>query len=453
MKLFLYISFQRKPMRIINLFSIGLIVCMILPIFWNCKKEAPQIIPTVTVSAVTNLAADGASGGGEVTDDGGAEVTARGICWGTAKSPSISGTFVACGTGTGSFSGAITGINPGTTYYVRAYATNAVGTGYSEQATFNTLTIAPLISTTSITDIGPNSATSGGNVTSDGGSAIFARGICWSIAQNPKITDSKTVGETGTGTFVSAITGLVPATTYFVRAYATNSAGTNYGNQVSFTTSAVLATITTNIATGITSGKASSGGVIVSDGGSPITAKGVCWSKSVNPTTANSKTVDGTGSGTFTSSLTGLQRVTTYYIRAYAINSMGTVYGNQVAFTTNPTLPTLTTQAASTVQTYSAIVGGNITDDGGAFVTARGFAYNDPILVVGIDYFYNISIGNGIGIFSGTIGGLDPATTYTGRAYATNSAGTAYGNEISFTTNPIIIIITGKSNQSIIQLK
>jgi hypothetical protein len=87
--------------------------------------------------------------------------------------------------------------------------------------------------------------------------------------------------------------------------------------------------------TSITATTATSGGTIGADGGSPVTARGVCWSTTTNPTTADSKTTDGTGTGTFTSTITGLASVTTYYVRSYATNSVGTTYGPEVSFTTS----------------------------------------------------------------------------------------------------------------------
>lgn len=100
--------------------------------------------------------------------------------------------------------------------------------------------------------------------------------------------------------------------------------------------SAVVPTLTTTVATNITSTSASSGGTSISDGGASITFKGVCWNTSPNPTTSNSNTNNGTGTANFTSSITGLIPNTTYYVRAYAFNSVGTGYGNQVSFTTLP---------------------------------------------------------------------------------------------------------------------
>jgi uncharacterized protein (TIGR02145 family) len=98
---------------------------------------------------------------------------------------------------------------------------------------------------------------------------------------------------------------------------------------------ASLATLTTTTVSSITSTTASSGGNITNDGGGAVTARGVVWSTSQNPTIAlTTKTVDGTGTGSFTSSITGLSPVTVYYVRAYATNSAGTAYGNQQTLTT-----------------------------------------------------------------------------------------------------------------------
>jgi hypothetical protein len=125
-----------------------------------------------------------------------------------------------------------------TTYYVRAYATNSVGTVYGNEVSFTTLApvVPTLTATTAISLITSTSAQSGGNVTSDGGATITARGVCWSTSPSPTISDSKTTNGSGLGSFSSNITGLTLGVTYYVRSYATNSAGTGYGSQTSFTT-------------------------------------------------------------------------------------------------------------------------------------------------------------------------------------------------------------------------
>jgi len=194
----------------------------------------------------------------------------------------------------------------------------------------------PIIVTSQVTSIVSTSAVSGGNITSDGGVSVTARGVAYGTAQNPTITNSSTSNGTGTGVFTSTLTDLTAATLYYVRAYATNSVGTAYGNEVSFTTSAspgVLPTVTTTAVTAITATGGTTGGNVTSDGGAAVMARGVAYGTTQNPITANSTTSDGTGTGAFTSTLTGLTASTLYHVRAYATNSVGTAYGNEVSFT------------------------------------------------------------------------------------------------------------------------
>ena len=196
--------------------------------------------------------------------------------------------------------------------------------------------VIPTVTTDTVSGITDTSAVSGGNVTSDGGAAVTARGVCWSTSHNPTLSDSHTADGTGTGSFTSNITGLTATNTYYVRAYATNSVGTAYGNEITVTTVAGLPTVTTTTVSGITDTSAVSGGNVTSDGGAAVTARGVCWSTSHNPTLSDSHTADGTGTGSFTSNITGLTAATTYYVRAYATNTAGTAYGTEDTITTLP---------------------------------------------------------------------------------------------------------------------
>jgi uncharacterized protein (TIGR02145 family) len=295
-------------------------------------------VPVVTTAEVSNISQTTAKSGGNIISEGIGTITARGICWSTSQSPTISNPHTTDGTGTGVFTSNLTVLNSNTLYYVRAYATNSAGTAYGNQVSFTTLAsgVLPSLTTTTVTNITQTTATSGGNITSDGGTSVTARGVCWSTSQNPTTTDSHTTDGTGTGYFVSSLTGLNNYTLYYVRAYATNSAGTAYGNQVSFTTLAavVLPSLTTTTTTNITQTTATSGGNVSSDGGSSITARGVCWSTNQNPNITNSHTTDGAATGVFTSSLTGLTANTLYNVRAYATNSAGTAYGENISFTT-----------------------------------------------------------------------------------------------------------------------
>lgn len=213
------------------------IILFSLLILFNCKKEPLKVTPTVTISSVTNITSVSASTGGNVTADGGATLTARGICWSsTNKIPTTADGNINSGSGLGSFTCPISGLSPGTTFYVNAYATNSVGTSYSSTSTFSTLAVTPNITTTELTNITTTTAVGGGTVTSDGGSPVLARGACWSTKQNPTLADNKTLDGTGIGIFTSTMTGLKAGTIYYVKAYATNSVGTMYGNEVSFKT-------------------------------------------------------------------------------------------------------------------------------------------------------------------------------------------------------------------------
>ncbi|MEY1639586.1 FISUMP domain-containing protein [Tenuifilum osseticum] len=409
----------------------------------------------LTTTEVTSITPTSAVSGGSITSDGGAPITARGIVWSTTENPTTSSNLgmTTDGTGTGNFSSNLTNLQPGTVYYVRAYATNSVGTIYGNQQTFTTQYDLPELNTTAVGSITATTATSGGNITSDGGSTITARGVVWSTSENPTTISNlgMTTDGTGTGNFSSNLSNLQPGMVYYVRAYATNSVGTAYGNQLSFTTQDGAITLSTNAVTSIAATSAVSGGSITSDGGAPINARGVVWSTSQNPTTSSNlgMTTDGTGTGSFTSNLVNLQPATVYYIRAYATNSVGTVYGNQQTFTTQCDLPKLSTTAVGSITATTATSGGNITSDGGAPITARGVVWSTTENPTTSNNLGIATNGTGTGSFTSNLTNLQPGTVYYVRAYATNSVGTAYGNQLSFTTQDGAITLSTNAVTSI----
>jgi uncharacterized protein (TIGR02145 family) len=310
----------------------------------------------------------------------------------------------------------------------------------------------PKLTTALVTEIGPSGATGGGFVTSDGNSDILVRGVCWSTKKSPDVKDPRTTDGYGEGVFTSNITDLKSNTLYYVRAYAVNSEGTSYGNQVTFTTSLYSGPeLTTTSITGITQTSAVSGGNITFDGGVPVTARGVCWSSTKTiPDITDSKTTNGSGTGVFTSNITGLTGNTTYYVRAYATNSQGTGYGAVLQFKTSPLLASVTTAQPASTSTTSGTGGGTVTSDGGATVTARGVCWStsaNPTVTNS-----HTTNGTGTGTFTSNMASLAVNTTYHVRAYATNSAGTAYGNDLTFTTDPLTVSDNDGNTYNVIRI-
>ncbi len=299
------------------------------------SKSMSSGAPTVTTNIASSITSNTALSGGTRIDDGGYYVIHNGVCWSTSPNPTIANNFTSQSQGSTSFISSITGLAPLTKYYVRAYATNTNSTGYGNEISFTTLSALPTLTTKVATSISSNTASSGGNRTYDGGYYINLQGVCWSTSPNPTITNNCTSQAPNSTNYNSTITGLAPLTTYYVRAYARNTGNyIGYGNEINFTTSEATAPIlTTTIASLITSSSATSGGNISNDGGSPVTVRGVCWNIEGNPTTAlSTKTIDGTGTGSFTSSITGLTLGTYYSVRAYATNGINTSYGNEIRF-------------------------------------------------------------------------------------------------------------------------
>ena len=410
--------------------------------------------PQITTTIISDVTSSTASAGGTILSDGGATITAKGVCWSTSPNPTIAlTTKTNDGTGMTTFASNINGLLPITTYYVRAYATTSYGIAYGQEEVLTTISAMPIITSTTATLITSSSAISGGVISSDGGASITAKGIVWSTTTySPTITNNEgmTTDGSGIGTFTSSMTKLTPITTYFIRAYATNNAGTSYGDYIFIRTLPVTPSISTTSVSGTTYFYTYSGGTISSDGGATITAKGVCWSTSPNPTIAlTTKTNNGTGTATFTSTISGLTPVTTYYVRAYATNSAGTSYGQELVFTTLATQPTLTTTVASAITSSTASSGGAISSDGDASILDRGIVWStitNPTITTNQGITSN---GTGIGTFTSSISQLTPGTLYYVRAYATNSVGTAYGNQITFSALQTIPSITSTSASAI----
>jgi hypothetical protein len=198
---------------------------------------------------------------------------------------------------------------------------------------------SPSVSTILASNVTPNSAISGGTITSDGGNTILAKGVCWSSNMNPTTNDFHTIDGSGANNFTSTILNLTPGSNYYYRAYITNSIGTYYGSTYVLSTPPTLPTVSTNPVTNITYNTAISGGNVTNDGGASITARGVCWCTCPTPTINDSHTTDGSGLGAFSSILNNLGSNFDIYVRAYATNSQGTSYGETIYFISAAQIP------------------------------------------------------------------------------------------------------------------
>jgi len=214
---------------------------------WGISKLnlAPIVAPTVTTNPATEVEATTATGNGNITDNGGEDCDERGFVYGLTSegnpgdvAPSVSGydSYIeeTGSFGIGAFTGALSSLEPKTTYYVRAYAHNSAGYSYGDEVSFTTLAAIPTVTTNPATEVDQTTATLNGTLADDGGEACNC-GFEWGETEaygNTTPTQSRTTGQT----FSQPITGLVPNKTYHFRSIATNSADTGYGADRSLTT-------------------------------------------------------------------------------------------------------------------------------------------------------------------------------------------------------------------------
>lgn len=586
---FIYVSGHPSGYQYNNIFSqyrdYGLSV--------RCIRDIPaynpvrKTLPVIKTKAVSSIKDTTAACGGIVEEDGNAKVVERGICWSTFPDPTIAGSHIANGSDLGSFNVTLTNLQPRTTYYVRAYATNSEGTAYGNQYSFTTtfdfMTGQPCPNVPTVVDADSNvyntvligthcwtkenlrvtttptgvpipeaqniavrSSSSPyryvpGDMDSlvtvygylynwtaymNGASASdqypsHVQGICptgWHLpskiewdefityvsnnysfscrANNwPRrayiraiastsgwdhTSDTCAVGfdltnnnATGFTAYPASAGGFPTAASYIgKRAYfATTSrknsttisfplfsygsmdmgsiysGGDFYGVSVrcildyepdSNATFIHWPEVTTDNVTDVTDTTATFGGEVLSAGGGNITARGVCWSLSPNPTIDDEIMLSGTGLGAFTCSVSNLIPNSTYYYRAFAVNEIGVGYGEEKSFVSVipivpvVTPPVVTTYPVTDITLTSAIVGGMVNNDGGAWVSSYGICwsiYPNPTID---DNHYDL--GSGVETFTTSLSNLYMSMTYYVRAYATNSAGTSYGNVVVFQT-------------------
>ncbi len=308
----------------------------------DCGGSCPNCPPIVITLSATNVTLNSAKVSMQYHADPNTTINSIGVGYSKSHNPTDD-TAIGNAWGVfgpkGDFSGLISNLNPNRTYYLRGYIRDEFGVAYGNEISFTTssqVISLPTVSTTPLTSITQTTGIGGGSVTSDGGAVVTLRGLCYDVNPNPTTSNLNIQSGSGTGSYAALLSGLTAATSYYVRAYAINSKGTAYGNQLTFKTASLTKpTLSTASASAITPSTALCGGIVSSDGGDPVSARGICFNTTGNPTISNAIISSGSGVGTYSTTLSGLQAATTYYVRAYATNSIGTAYGNQIIFTTS----------------------------------------------------------------------------------------------------------------------
>lgn len=393
-------------------------------------------LPKVSAVDVSKIASTSATLTADVTDHGGETVSEVGFYY--SLDPAVddeTSVKVTRNYAGGAFSTSLTDLSVFTTYYVKAYAVNSAGVAYSSVVSFKTLADVPVVQTLGSAEVGSDGATLSGTVLTDNGASITERGFVWMQGDGtPTTSNSKLKASGTTGDFTATLSGLDPNKKYSFRAYAINSVGTAYGAVMTFSTIADLPSLSATKVSNLNTTSATFTSSVISHGGETVSEVGFYYSKSEDVSVATAfKVTESYSSDTFVIDVGDLEIGTQYYVRAYAKNSAGEALNPIVSFKTVSTEPSVKTTGSSEVTAYSALLSGEVLDDNGEPVTECGFVWLKGTSTPTTSS-QKITLDGTLGAISATLSGLEPDQTYTFRAYAKNSKGTAYGDPMTFTT-------------------
>jgi gliding motility-associated-like protein len=391
-------------------------------------------VPLVFTAEPIDITTQSVTLAGKVVSDGGADIIKRGLFWGISPDPIQNGTMIELGTGAGTFFIAVESLMPNTVYYVVAFAINANGiTGYGEVFFFRTLIDVPTVETEEPKNITSRSALVGGEVLNTGGSDISERGIYFGLLPDPFLNGVKISSGDGLGAYSLSLNDLLPNTLYYYAAFATNELETAMGAIKTFTTLLEAPGVTTLEATDIQAQSTLLRGEVFSDGGDGIAERGFFVATDSDSVLTGLKILMEGNIGMFSYALVGLSPNTRYFYVAYAQNSFSRGTGDIIEFTTSALPPVVLTLDPEDVGYNTAMIGGEIMNDGGAEITERGFLWgtNPDLLQNGTKEI----AGNGAGSFTIILQGLFPGTVYYFRAYAMNFMDVAYGELKTFETD------------------
>ena len=382
---------------------------------------------------------------GAVTADHGLAVSEVGFCWSAeSRQPTVeqSQSVKLDGASAKRFSATIEGLMANTRYYLRAYAKNEKGTGYSSTVEFTSDT-EQVVSLTQamVTAFTSSTATISAQMTSTEKTKILEKGVCYGTAMNPDVNGPKVKDEgTDTKLLTATLTGLTEGQVYHARAYAVTRDGTFYSGDVQFQTETTYApTLTTITVYDKTETGVKVRASVATNGGLDITEKGIVYSSTeAEPTLEKGTKVVATGEGNDISvTLSNLKGGTTYFARAYATNAKGTGYGVVGEFATaQHTVPVVGSLNVSSIGDDNAQASAFLSDIGGEgeVISERGFVLSvgsEPT-VEGCD-FKIVSTAT-TEEFTAKLTKLSYSTLYNIRAYAINKVGAGYSQMLQFET-------------------
>lgn len=288
-------------------------------------------------------------------------------------------------------------------------------------------------------------------VTSEGGNAVTERGILWGENSDLTINDgNKITNGVSSGVFSTEINGLDQLSTYHVRAYAINSAGTTYSDELSFTTNSMgFPTVVTSNVDYTEGPTAVAESEVTDNGGFAVISRGICWSTNENPSINDNTTTDGNGLGVYSSTLTGLLPNETYYVRAYATNEKGTSYGEAISFNTLNGLPTIISSIKE-VGTTTASINSEATANNGYNIVSKGACWStssNPTLSN-----TNTNDGSGSGSFVSNLTSLTEGETYYVRGYTATTYDTVYSGELVVTAGDLLLFDIDGNDYEIVQI-
>jgi pimeloyl-ACP methyl ester carboxylesterase len=417
-------QYRPIPFRLPRLALFAVLVAVIT------VSHALAVPPSATTNAATNITSSGAVFNGTINPNG--STTNVYFEYGNTTSyGNFTGSANFSGTSSIAVQSTLSGANPNTTFHYRVVAGSSGGAAYGNDVSFTTLGNAPGATTNAATNVGSGSATLNGTVNPNGGATTtyFQFGLSTDYGAT---TSSSNVGSGISSVSVHADTGPIqPNQTFHYRAVATNNSGTTYGQDLTFVTSAMAPSATTDAATSVTSTSAQVNATVNPNGSttSVYFQYGLTSSYGSQNTPAN---FSGTSPLPILAQMSGLNPSTTYHYRVVASNNGGTTYGGDMSFATSGSAPIATTNAATNITSSSAILNGTVNPNGGATTTYFQFGLSTDYGATTSSS--NVGSGTSAVSFQTSTGAIQPGQTFHYRLVATNAAGTAYGNDLTFTT-------------------